>query len=145
MSRPLVLTITFLVLLIATPAPGADRDEHLEYWSNFVGEWQLENDSLEMTITRTDGGSCFIFETPTITFVHGWDPAEQRMRVLSFYEDGAHGMGHATIEDDDMVGQSHTVNPDGTTRDATWRITGDSDARFEFTTGAHRFVFNRQN
>lgn len=145
MSRSLVLATIGLILFSAMPASAAERDEHLEYWSNFVGDWQLENDSLEMAITRTDSGACFIFETPTITFVHGWDPAERKMRILSFYEDGAHGTGHATMEGEDMVGQSHTVNPDGTSRNAIWRITKESDSRFEFTTGNHRFVFNRRN
>lgn len=145
MLRLLALTFGCFILVCGSSASADDRAEHFEYWANFVGDWQLENDSLEMKITRSDNGSCFIFETPTITFVHGWDPAEGKMRILSFYEDGAQGMGHATIEDGDMVGQSYTVNPDGTSRDATWQITKESDSRFEFTTGNDRFVFNRGN
>ena len=150
MPRSLAVTLScvvfsWVVLLNGSPASAADRAEHFEYWAGFVGVWQMENESLDLTITRTDSGACFIFETPSITFVHGWDPAEDKMKTLSFYEDGAHGTGHATIENGDMVGRSATSNPDGTSRDATWRMTKPSDAQLVFTTGTYRFVFNRRN
>lgn len=143
--RSLILTFTCLTLLNGSPVSAADREEHLEYWAKFVGDWQMENQSLDLKVTRTEGGACFIFDTESITFVHGWDPAEGKMKVLSFYENGAHGMGHATIEMGDMAGESYTTNPDGTSRDATWRITRRSDTQFEFTTGNARFVFNRRD
>lgn len=144
MLRSLIVTTVCLTLFTAT-ASAADRQEHFEYWSKFLGDWQLENQTLDLKITRTESGACFIFDTQSITFVHGWDPAVGKMKILSFYENGAQGEGHATIENGDMVGQSITTNPDGTTRDATWRITRRSDSQFEFTVGNARLVFNRRN
>ena len=145
MLRLIATTIACTVLLNGSPASAAHRDEHLEFWAEFVGDWQLENQSLELTVTHTKSGACFIFETAPITFVHGWDPAEQKMKTLSFYDNGAHGVGHATIVNGDMVGQSRTVSPDGSSRNATWRITRRSDTQFVFTTGDASFVFNRTN
>ena len=144
MLRSVVLAMPCLVLSIASTVSAADRQEHFEYWAKFVGNWQLENQSLELKVTRSDSGASFIFDTSSITFVHGWDPAEGKMKTLSFYGDGSHGSGHATIENGDMVGRSLTTNPDGTSRDATWRITRRSDSQFEFTTGNDQFVFNRR-
>ena len=145
MPHCLVLLGATLFLSMGASTFAADREEHFEYWSKFAGDWQLQNESLVLKVTRAESGACFVFDTETITFVHGWDPAVGKMRILSFYENGAHGIGHATIENGDMVGESMTTNPDGTTRSATWSITRRSDTQFEFTTGNTRFVFNRQN
>lgn len=144
---PRILAVTTLCLLFLNTSPmfAADRDEYFEYWAKFVGTWQLENQTLELKVTRSESGACFNFDTESITFVHGWDPGEEKMKTLAFYRNGAQGVGHATIENGDMVGQSFTVKPDGTSEDHTWRITRRSDSQFEFSLGNARFVFNRKN
>ena len=61
MPRFLAVATLCLTFLNSAPTSAADRDEYFKYWAKFVGTWQLENQPLELKVTRSESGACFIF------------------------------------------------------------------------------------
>lgn len=143
----LALATVGFFAFVATDAQSAERDESMEFWRFLVGTWTITNDEgeqLKLEIRESDAGSCFIFESESMTIVHGWNPKDNNMRVASFHSNGDHGVGYAYLDDGKIVGHSDTSTMDGTARAADWSVTPRGDDQFVFALGDAELVFDRE-
>ncbi|REJ72244.1 MAG: hypothetical protein DWQ29_21680 [Planctomycetota bacterium] len=151
MSRTFSLAALLAALLIASPAQAAEREETLEFLRFLVGTWTISNDQglqIELKVRESEAKSCFIFEAENVTIIHGWNPATNNMKIVSFHKDGSHGVGYASLENETIIGHSDTATPDGQSRSADWTVEPRGDDQFvfktDFKTGNAELVFDRE-
>lgn len=132
----------------ADPAPTPH--DQLQPLAWIIGEWVNEGSDAAVKITyRWSEDTNFILGDYEITVAGkpamksshriGWDPLAGKVRSWLFDGDGGFSEGHWTEVEEGWVIKSTSVNPDGTTGNATLTVAPDGNDKFSMK-GTERIV-----
>jgi uncharacterized protein (TIGR02246 family) len=133
----------------AADPPPTPHDQ-LQPLAWIIGEWINEGSDAAVKITyRWSEDTNFILGDYEITVAGkpamkssqriGWDPLAGKVRSWLFDGDGGFSEGHWTEVEDGWVIKSTSVNPDGSTGNATLTVTPDGNDKFTMK-GTERIV-----
>ena len=141
MKRTAAALVVLSVVAWTSAVNGEDssRQKFLDFFSAIVGDWQIPESrggSLDYHLALSKSKACFIAETADATHIHGWNPEQKCVSVVSFFANGNQAVADLHFVDDKTIaGDVTTRRADGTKREfqLTWRVV--SSDRMECNVG----------
>jgi hypothetical protein len=149
MNRVLIAVVVVVLLAGTSIGNAAEeaRQKYVDFFQLIVGNWQITNPAGNVgdyTLAFSKSKACFIADNEAATHIHGWNPEEKTVSVMSFYSNGNQGISEFRFQDGKtLVGEVTIRNADGTRTQfkATWSIVDD---RQELTISDQKWTLTRR-
>ena len=144
--------VASVLILLAAAFPSLAEEitlkDAVETWRFLLGDWKatLHDGKVdEVSVRLATSGNAYIYQSPLVLNVLGWDPKTKRLEVQSYGHDGARGISFYDRKSPrEIVGKSTLFRPDGTKLDDDVTFTILSDDAVDVTIGDNKIMYRRR-
>jgi hypothetical protein len=147
-----ISTVASVLIALAAAFPSLAEEitlkDALETWRFLKGDWKatLHDGKVdEVSVRLATSGNAYVYQSPLVLNVLGWDAKSKRLEVQSYAHDGARGISYYDRKSPrEIVGKTTVFGADGSTVEADVTFTILSDDAVDVTIGDKKIMYRRR-